>query len=364
MVYNQWHRGLKKALRVCSVFVILTAMVGSLSAADANDLVGWWKFDNQVPAVVYDYSGLANDGSISGNPRWVTWRISGALEYLHQGDFVSIDNESPFDLTEQFTITAWVKFGSDAVIDQQIISKGTAYYLHRNYDFGTINFYTDGSRPLVGVTNIQDDRWHHVAAVFDGTAKYLYIDGNLEGTMSAGTVMTNDYQLRIGSNEEIPGADWKGLIGEVKVYSTALTGSDILEMADDYFALAHRPIPIDGKEIAPEELSLSWEPGRNADSYDIYIGTDFNDVSDANILDTSGLYQGNVEVENFTVASFEFDKWYYWRVDAVDDANTYKGFIWSFYTRCAGDYIPGDVNGDCVVDFRDIAIFAEQWSQQ
>jgi len=355
---------MKKVLRMCCFLIITAIMTGNLAVADTSGLVGWWKFDQQVPAVVHDYSGLANDGSISGNPLWRTWQIGGALEYLHQGDFVSIANESTFDLTEQFSITAWVKFGAEAVIDQQIISKGLAYGLYRNYNMGTVIFYTEGFRSITGVTDIQDDRWHHVAAVFDGAMKYLYIDGNLDGSRSTTAVITNDYQIRIGSNEERPGIDWKGLIGEVKVYSSALSENEIIEMADDYLAFAHNPTPTDGRKISPDDLTLSWDAGRYADSYDIYIGTDFNDVSDANVFDTSGLYRGNVEVESFTLLGFEFNKWYYWRVDAVDTVNTYKGFVWSFYIQCAGDYIAGDVNGDCIVDLRDIAVFAEQWSQQ
>ena len=364
MFCNRWCRGLKKALRICCFSIVLAILAGDLAAADANDLVGWWKFDQQVPAVVHDYSGLANDGSISGNPLWRTWQIGGALEYLYQGDFVSIANESTFDLTEQFSITAWVKFGSEAVIDQQIISKGQAYCLHRNYDIGTIVFYTEGSRSVAGVTDIQDDKWHHVAAVFDGAMKYLYIDGNPDGSRSTTAVITNDYQLRIGSNEEIPGTDWRGLIGEVKVYNIALSESEISEMANEYFGFAYKPTPADGENISPDELTFSWEADGDINSYDIYLGTDFNDVNDANVFDTSGLYQGNVEDCSFTLPGFEFDNWHYWRVDTVKDTNICKGFTWSFYVQCVGDYIAGDVNGDCVVDLRDIAIFAEQWSQQ
>ena len=92
----------------------------------------------------------------------------------------------------------------------------------------------------------------------DGEVKY--IDGNPDGSRSTTAVITNDYQLRIGSNEEIPGTDWRGLIGEVKVYNIALSESEISEMANEYFGFAYKPTPADGENCYRKSVWFSTCP--------------------------------------------------------------------------------------------------------
>lgn len=62
--------------------------------------------------------------------------------------------------------------------------------------------YLDGTTPssVLGVTDVADDRWHFVCTTFDGSAARMYVDGVLEGSLSAaGTIFGGSGPLNVGA---------------------------------------------------------------------------------------------------------------------------------------------------------------------
>jgi len=45
--------------------------------------------------------------------------------------------------------------------------------------------------------------------------------------------------------------------------------------------IAKIPVPADDTNDIPRDVVLSWEPGKYADTHNVYIGTSFDDVNDA-----------------------------------------------------------------------------------
>jgi hypothetical protein len=78
---------------------------------------------------------------------------------------------------------------------------------------------------------------------------------------------------------------------------------------------------------------LSWAAGDNAATHEVYFGTDFNNVNDANTSITLGVYEGNQPLAevNYPV-SVTWNTTYYWRIDEVNDPTTWKGTVWNFVT--------------------------------
>jgi hypothetical protein len=67
-----------------------------------------------------------------------------------------------------------------------------------------------------------------VAAVFDGSNKYLYIDGNLDVSAAAtGTIFNSSYNVAIGENLEKTGRQFHGEIDEVRIWNIARTQEEI-----------------------------------------------------------------------------------------------------------------------------------------
>ncbi len=100
-----------------------------------------------------------------------------------------------------------------------------------------------------------------------------------------------------------------------------------------HLELATEPVPDDEETDVLRETSLNWTPGKFADTHNVYFGTDFNDVNDA---DTSSplLVSLAQDANNYNIDyRLEFSQTYFWRVDEVNappDNTVFKGKTWSF----------------------------------
>jgi hypothetical protein len=111
----------------------------------------------------------------------------------------------------------------------------------------------------------------------------------------------------------------------------------------DTGASAMDPYPADGAFAVDPNVVLSWTPGRDALSHDVYLGTNYDHVRDANSL--SDEYQGNVVSTSWDPGGLELATTYYWRIDEVLAASVVKGYIWSFTTSPTVYHVDA-VNGD------------------
>jgi hypothetical protein len=94
------------------------------------------------------------------------------------------------------------------------------------------------------------------------------------------------------------------------------------------------PSPVDGASNVSVDTLLTWANGVNADSNDVYLGTNETDVEDATHSD-SAIYRGNQEAADFDPDGLDPDTDYFWRVDSVNTAGVTKGVVRSFHTVAA-----------------------------
>jgi len=106
---------------------------------------------------------------------------------------------------------------------------------------------------------------------------------------------------------------------------------------DDVTRLTGKPVwptPADGAMGVDVEADLHWQRGTDADSHDVYFGTDETAVSNATT--SSSEYMGNISSSNFhlkyALGTLDDNTDYYWRVDRIKAAVTTKGDVWSFST--------------------------------
>jgi hypothetical protein len=83
--------------------------------------------------------------------------------------------------------------------------------------------------------------------------------------------------------------------------------------------------------------TLSWSPGNKATEHDVYFGDNYDDVNDANSLDTPGptnVYRGRQDPCTYDITTeLKWNQTYYWRIDEVNEPNIWRGNIWQFTTR-------------------------------
>jgi hypothetical protein len=147
------------------------------------------------------------------------------------------NRESSFDFTGPFTLETWVKipaFSSTSSYDPILTKGDSSWRLQRSGTSRKLSFGTTGlsNVDLASIRDVDDDRWHHIVAVYDGTKKYLYIDGQLEASEEVtGTLAKNNAGVLIAGNAEQPTRKFKGLMDEVAIYGNALNAQDV---ADHY----------------------------------------------------------------------------------------------------------------------------------
>jgi len=98
---------------------------------------------------------------------------------------------------------------------------------------------------------------------------------------------------------------------------------------------ANRSNPRNGAVDVKHAQILTWTPGDNANSHQVYFGVDEEAVKNA---DTTSLeYKGpkNLGDESYDPGLLEWNTDYYWRIDEVnvlDPASPWAGAVWSFKT--------------------------------
>jgi hypothetical protein len=125
-----------------------------------------------------------------------------------------------------------------------------------------------GDVTVASAVNINDGKWHHVAATRNNSsgAMQVYVDGVLQGSGSgpAGS-RSAPTALRIGALESGAGNFLTGMIDDVRLYSRILTSAEITALAD-----AQLPAP-DTVTATPgtAKITLSWSAVSGATEYSI-----------------------------------------------------------------------------------------------
>jgi len=207
--------------------------------AELAGLIGWWKFDETQGTTAADSSGNGHTGTLVGNARWAPGRIGGAVELDGSSAFVRIPDKKAFDFGGEVTAAAWVNIHSVPSEWMAIITKGDSAWRvstlrqERMFHASVGDYKRHGDAASVnGKTTVGADEWHHVAAVYDGNAVRLYLDGKLDETQPwTGGIDKNDFELLIGKNAEQDGRFFDGLIDDVRIYNYALPENEIKALA-------------------------------------------------------------------------------------------------------------------------------------
>jgi hypothetical protein len=353
---------MSKKLICLACLVLVMSIAGNASA----DLVAHWRLDETSGTTAADSSGNGLNGTVEGDPQWVAGVIGGALEF-DGDDYVDLGAPAVLDFgTEDFTITAWIKMtattrGSIFAIGGDD-GGGIRYTLamgEGNDNKLTLTMDDDSSKnQSMGDTVINDGVWHHVVGMIKGDVALVYVDGVLDGTIDlpagydlSGVLQHNAYIGAITSNASNTLHAEKfmiGLIDDVRIYDTALTEPEIqAAMKGEAFTKALSPIPTDGSYHEETWVNISWSPGDLAVSHDVYMGDDFDAVSES----AEGTSIGN-QAATFFVAGFPGFPYpdglvpgttYYWRIDEVNEADPnspWIGDVWSFMIPPKTAYLP------------------------
>ena len=202
----------------------------------AQDLVGWWKFDETSGTSAADASGSGRTGALhSPPPVWnPEGHFSGALRFTGEsGQGVVVGNHASLNLTSAITISAWAK-AVDWDGNRRIVQKGNSDNQYRLLaENGDLVWH------LANVGRLEAplppaDTWFHVAATYEGTMMRLYVDGQeILSQEASGPMSTTSNALNIGSKTTTSpdGDHFNGDLDDVRIYARALSAEEIATLA-------------------------------------------------------------------------------------------------------------------------------------
>ena len=345
---------------------LIPVMVVLIAAGDASaGLLGYWRLDENGGIVAADSSGNGHDGTIKGAV-WTPGKSGSALYFDGADDYVlcaertgSAPGTYPKQLMPQtFTVSCWTKLDNFAYfssfvgngIDSADDECGFFFYNwgwvgDNERDFG-LAIRTETAMSYVETPNIyQTNTWYHLAASYDGADVRIYVNGslvagptNVGGPMRWVSAGSGNYPERFAIGVWLdPGYNlWiDGVIDEVGYWDSALTEVEIKKLAGR--TRASEPQPADGTMHADTWVNLTWVPGVYAVTHDVYLGDNFDSVSNG----TDGTFRSSQPTPFYVTGLPGYaypdglvpGTTYYWRVDEVNTADPnspWKGDVWSF----------------------------------
>jgi carboxymethylenebutenolidase len=204
-------------------------------------LVAHYKLDETEGDIASDSAGR-NHGAVRGDPVWQRdgGKIGGALQFDGFANYIDAPTVlNPAD--GAFSAFAWIKGGAPGQVIMSQQDGAGAGWIGTDPSQGRL--LTDLVPPAGGRSSpsvlrsefvVTDDQWRHVGFAWDGSRRYLYVDG-AEVARDAGTLTplkSSDGGLRIGVGEELDaGSFWAGLIDDVRIYNQALSADEIERLA-------------------------------------------------------------------------------------------------------------------------------------
>ncbi len=222
----------------------------------SDPLIAWYKLDDGAGSTADDSSANNNNGTLIGNPSWVSGHIgSGALEFstADANDGVNLGTSTIFNPPESFTIALWAYITDwsqewNHVMVSRRGEEGIGWQLRRNGSWGSvgdpcaISFTTGGvGRPGDYWGNTPSEtipplnQWIHIAAVYDAAdnTKSIYLDGELDAVQvtAPGTISQSTHNVYIGARATMDNsgqeAFFDGQLDDVRLYDKALSQAEI-----------------------------------------------------------------------------------------------------------------------------------------
>jgi len=220
--------------------LVLVLLIQSAHAALIDDLQLHAPFDGNAD----DMSGNGNNGIVYGAVLTADCNGNPNSAYQFNGEDSYIDfGTSDLGLTgsSEITFCAWVKPDQPTTYHSQVLSSEQVYrpYMIRTRGLGSAVSAQCMIRTVDGGTYIDADiggiivgNWYHILCKYDGTTVSIYVDGELQNSVSlSGLLNVYSQHILVGANPTSPPKGFfHGAIDDIRIWSRALNEDEIIEV--------------------------------------------------------------------------------------------------------------------------------------
>jgi hypothetical protein len=250
-------KGIISTLLVASLIATFTVIfaISVEAAVSDKDLMIYYSFNKDTikKGDVEDQSGNKNHGFLKGGKlNTVTGKVAEGMEFPGVAtEYISVRELNYSKPIEELSLAAWIKTDKAGMIASWDRSEFFRFAagddLLGNVTFVAFDTCCPCCHDWHSKTKVTDDKWHHVAATFDGDEKQIFIDGKLDNNIKAPAKVIGAGAARFG---------FLGVGSEAAAFdgATGPTSFPFGGILDEFF-LFHRAL--DKDEIA----ELSKGPG-------------------------------------------------------------------------------------------------------
>ena len=213
----------------------------SQDSRSTTGLVGYWSFNGSdlTSTTATDVSGSGNNGTITGAKPTIG-KVGQALSFNGSSGRVltsSVTNIPSGGSARTFAVWIYPQ-GLGGVISGTNAASGQKYFVETGNVSGTWYLFTDGVNgsnniTVSGAELAPLNQWSHIVFTLDGSNNWVYyLNGKFVkgGTFPVAINTATPTSVIIGDRSDVGGYVFNGSIDEVRVYSRALSASEVQQL--------------------------------------------------------------------------------------------------------------------------------------
>lgn len=212
---------------------------GNGTSISNDNLIAWWKLNEDSGTTASDSSLHSNDGTLAGTTTFsangTVGKFDRALSFDgSSNNYISAGSDTSLDNWSSFTVTAWVKpLGSSDGAFSAILGTGlsgaNSFGIYSDKNPNTFTMRIGGASQATSGGAFTIGEWTFITALWNGANIYVYKNGVLSGSAAnwSGTVNASASVLEIGKIFDRPTYYWNGLMDDIRIYDKALTQTEI-----------------------------------------------------------------------------------------------------------------------------------------
>jgi len=221
--------------------------------SDYNPIAHWTC--DETSGVRYDSTANAFDLTDNNTVSYATGLLSNACDFERgNSEYLSITDQAVLDLPSNFTVNMWVNLESLPSTYSYSpglftkVASGSGYAITIDWSGSNQPVWVrhDAASSIIGTTGLSVSTWYMMTFTFDGTNIKYYLNGASDASQQAYSAHTgNNYDLNIGRSTLYTTRYYDGLIDEISVFDTALTGAEVAVLYN-----SGTPLPFTGESMS------------------------------------------------------------------------------------------------------------------